>query len=123
MNKILKNLIVIIIFASLIVMFSPTIYSNASVSGKVGTMNVSTVEANSNIEGINNLISVILGFLQVTSGLIAVVVIAFTGFSYITAETVDLKKELKGRMLPIVIGLVLIFGAVSITNFILGVTS
>ena len=60
----------------------------------------------------------ILGFLQVTSGIIIVIVLATTGINYIGA-TVDVRVELKQKMLPIIIGLILIFGAVSIAKFIL----
>ena len=61
-----------------------------------------------------------LGFLQIAAGLLSIVMIAFVGFNYITA-TPDVKKELQTKMLPIVIGLVLVFGAVSVARFILGV--
>lgn len=66
-------------------------------------------------------IAKLLGFLRVASGLIAVVVIAFTGFNYITAETPDMKKQIKEKMLPIIIGLIVVFSATAITQFILGV--
>ncbi len=62
----------------------------------------------------------LLGFLQIAAGLLSIVMIAFVGFNYITA-TPDVKKELQTKMLPIVIGLVLVFGAVSVARFILGV--
>ena len=62
----------------------------------------------------------LLGFLQVASGLIAILMIAIVGFNYIIS-TPEIKKELKDKMLPIIIGLVLVFGAVSVAKFILGV--
>lgn len=61
----------------------------------------------------------LLGFLQIASGLIAILMIAITGFNYIVA-TPDVKEEMKKKMLPIIIGLVLVFGAVSVARFILG---
>ena len=62
----------------------------------------------------------LLGFLQVASGLIAILMIAIVGFNYIIS-TPDVKEEMKKKMLPIIIGLVLVFGAVSVAKFILGV--
>ncbi len=61
----------------------------------------------------------LLGFLQIASGLMAILMIAITGFNYIIA-TPDVKEEMKKKMLPIIIGLVLVFGAVSVARFILG---
>ena len=74
----------------------------------------------SDFAGINQVIGKLLGFLQVASGLTAVIIIAFTGFEYITS-TPDVKGEIKRKMLPIVIGIVLVFGAVSISNFLISV--
>lgn len=61
----------------------------------------------------------LLGFLQIASGLIAILMIALTGFNYIVA-TPEVKEEMKKKMLPIIVGFVLVFGAVSIAKFILG---
>ena len=70
-------------------------------------------------QGLQLTIGRLLGFLQVASGLIAILMIAITGFNYIVA-TPDVKEEMKKKMLPIIIGLVIVFGAVSIAKFILG---
>ena len=64
-------------------------------------------------------IGTLLGFLQVASALVAVLMIALTGFNYIVG-TPEVKDEMKKKMLPIIIGLILVFGAVSIARFILG---
>ena len=90
------------------------------------------VEAADTLNGLNptqsaapqefkNVVGKILGFLQVASGLAAVIMIAVTGFNYIIS-TPEVKKEMLSKMLPIVVGLILVFGAVSITKFLLGVT-
>ena len=44
--------------------------------------------------------------------------IAVTGFNYIIS-TPEVKKEMLSKMLPIVVGLILVFGAVSIAKFLL----
>lgn len=62
----------------------------------------------------------LLGFLQIASGLISIIIIATTGYNYIVAPTPDLKGELKRKMLPIILGLVLVFCAMSIAKFIVG---
>lgn len=70
--------------------------------------------------GLQSTISKLLGFLQVASGLVAILMIAIVGFNYIIS-TPDVKEEMKKKLLPIIIGLVLVFGAVSLAKFILGV--
>ena len=60
----------------------------------------------------------LLGFLQVASGLVAVLMIAITGFNYIVS-TPEVKNEMKSKMLPIIIGILLVFGAVSVARFII----
>ena len=69
--------------------------------------------------GLASVIGKLLGFLQVASALVAVLMIALTGFNYIVG-TPEVKDEMKKKMLPIIIGLILVFGAVSIARFILG---
>ena len=71
-------------------------------------------------DGVTGVIRHLLGFLQAASALMSVVVIAFNGFQYILAADAEMKSEMKKKMLPLVIGLVLVFSASSITLFLLG---
>lgn len=76
-----------------------------------------------NAEGLMPIIGKILGFLQVTSGLLAVVIIAVTGVNYVVFTPSDMRGEMKHKMLPLVLGVVLVFGAVSIAKFVVSVFS
>lgn len=69
--------------------------------------------------GLQGTVGKLLGFLQIASGLIAILMIALTGFNYIIS-TPEVKDEMKKKMLPIIIGLLLVFGAISVARFILG---
>ena len=62
----------------------------------------------------------LLGFLQIASGIVAVLMIAIVGFNYIIS-TPEVKDEMKKKMLPIIIGIVLVFGATSVAKFLIGV--
>ncbi len=115
-KKIFLSLMIMICIVNIIPLNISTV--DASVSGLVGDLD-SKLPANDLSSGIRSTIQKLLGFLQVASGLVAVVVIAITGFNYIVAAP-DVKKELKDKMLPMLIGLVLVFGAASIAKFILG---
>ncbi len=86
----------------------------------VGGVTADTSSASNYASDLQGKVGKLLGFLQIAAGLLSIVMIAFVGFNYITA-TPDVKKELQTKMLPIVIGLVLVFGAVSVAKFILGV--
>ena len=76
------------------------------------------VSEGSEYGGLQTVVGRLLGFLRIASGLVAILMIAITGFNYIVG-TPDVKDEMKKKMLPIIIGLILVFGAVSIATFIL----
>ena len=71
-------------------------------------------------ETLKTTIGKILGFLQVASGLVAVLMIAFNGFRYITSAP-DIKSEIIKNVAPILAGLILVFGAVSFAKFIVSI--
>ena len=48
--------------------------------------------------------------------------IAIVGFNYIIS-TPEVKDEMKKKMLPIIIGIVLVFGATSVAKFLIGVAA
>ncbi len=70
--------------------------------------------------GVTAIIRQLLGFLEVAAGLMSILVIGFTGFQYIVAADAEMKNEMKKKMLPIIIGLILVFSASAIVSFILG---
>ena len=72
-------------------------------------------------EDITTVIGNILGFFQVISGITTVVMLSFIGINYIIETPEELKAEAKKKLLPIVVGIVLIFGATSIAKFLLAV--
>ena len=83
---------------------------------------INAIETNGTVEGTDGLSKMagrIVVFLQVASGIAAVVMIAVTGFRYII-ETPEVKGELKKNMFPIIVGMVLVFFALSIAKFFLG---
>ena len=71
-------------------------------------------------DGVKKIVQKILGFVRVASALMSILVIAFAGFQYIVAADAEMKNEVKKKMLPIIIGLVLVFSASTITTFLLG---
>ncbi len=120
MKVLKKNFFILIILIVVLGSAVPNISNAASsVSSLVGQMS-ETLPADKTSKQLRKTIGKLLGFLRIAAGLVSVIVISLTGFNYIVAQTPDMKDELKKKMLPIIIGLVLVFGAVSIAQFILG---
>lgn len=120
--KKIKNILIILIIALIAICILPQSEVEAeTVSGIVGKISPASVPQN-NYSGLQTVIGTILGFLQVASGLTSVIMIAFLGFKLLT-ETPEVKGQVKERFLPIIIGLVVVFGAVSISRFVIGVVA
>ena len=123
----LKVLIVFIIALLLVVQPQTSIYAADGGGGSISSMVKATNPGESDgtaaigSEMASEVIKKVLAFLQLASALIAVVVIALTGFKYVFDNDVEVKNEMKKRMLPIVIGMILVFSATTVAKFLLGV--
>ena len=124
--KIFQKISIVLIIAVIASLTLGTVSTNISMAagGKSPTdvMENVTGSSSSDIDtsGLTNVAGKILTFLQVISGVFAIIMIAVTGFRYII-ETADVKKELKQSMLPIIIGILLVFFATSIAKFIVNI--
>lgn len=121
-NKMLFKFLIMILVIVLMSFFicNKSRAADDTVSGMVGTVKPGNLDG-TEVNSFKKTLGKILGFLEVASGITAIVVIAFLGFQYIVSTPPNMKNEAKNKMLPIVIGVVLVFGAVSIAKFILGV--
>lgn len=119
--KILKKLSILILLG----LFFINIFSLNFALGTKLSDDVSGFEAkiDSNVARSTKSLKIIanrlLGFLRIISALILVLVLGTTGYQYIVA-TPDIRKELKNKMLPVILGILLVFSAVTIASFILG---
>lgn len=112
--------IVMIAVCTMVIMPDNMSLAVTTATGTIDGLN--NTASSADVSGLQGVIGKLLGFLQVASGLLAVIVIAFIGFNYIIA-TPQMKDELKSKGLPILVGLVLVFGATSIAKFFIGVAS
>ena len=118
--KKMKNILIILIIAFIAICILPqSEVKAATVSGIVGEISPVDVPKN-NYSELQTVIGKILGFLQIASGLTTVIMVAFLGFKLLT-ETLEVKWQVTEIFLPIVIGLVVVFGATSISRFVIGV--
>lgn len=112
--------ILMIAVCTLVIMPNNMSLAAGSSSASEAISNIPVSEPSGATTGLSTVIGKLLGFLQVASGLVAVLMIAIVGFNYIIS-TPEIKDEMKKKMLPIIIGIVLVFGATSIAKFLIGV--
>ena len=117
-QKVFISLIIVICILINIIPIVSTAEDEETLESMINNFSAEEIN-NSSYTNLKDIISRILGFLQAATGLISIIMIATTGFNYIVS-TPNVKKDLKDKMLPIIIGLVITFSAVSITQFILG---
>lgn len=120
MKTMYKVLAVLIIAVSMLVIMPDNMSLAATAADAGSAIDGIQVTGGGDVSKLQSVIGKLLGFLQVASGIIAVLMIAITGFQYIV-ETPEVKSEIKKKMLPIIVGIVLVFGATSIAKFIIGV--
>lgn len=81
--------------------------------GKAGV----TQAAGANVGGMQTAIKQIVGALQLAGSGIALIMITWSGFKYMMASA-DAKADIKKQILPIVIGAILLFGAVALVGIL-----
>ena len=121
--KAISKIIAILLIAISTLVIMPTNFSFAANNTAADAINGLSATGNVDVGGLQKVIGTLLNFLQIASGLVAVLMIAIVGFNYILATSYDMKKEMKEKALPIIIGIVLVFGATSIAKFFIGVAS
>lgn len=120
--KIIKKLSILILISLFMVNISSTNFTSnaAKLSDDVDGFQANiTADAVSKTVSLKTVVNRLLGFLRIISALALVLILGTTGYKYIVA-TPEIKGELKKRMLPVIIGIILVFSAASIAAFILG---
>ena len=121
--KTLQKILVILLVAICVFSVMPKGSVLAADSASSAIDEIDSKAGSGGIEGTDKLTEVagrILTFLQIASGVAAVIMIAVTGFRYIV-ETPEVKGELKKNMFPIIVGIILVFFATSIAKFFIGI--
>ena len=124
--KIMKNMVKILVIFIIVISCCIVIPQNQvnaaerTVSGIVkGMKAVEPTEGKySDLAGV---VGKILSFLQIAAGITTVIVVAFLGFELMTDTPADTKEAVKKKLFPVLIGIILVFGATSIASFIISV--
>ncbi len=112
MKKIISSILIISV---ILILFN----FNATYATDItdGTSVISAMEGSSDMSSSDNsigdIINTVIGLLQVAGTGIAVVIVSFLGIKYLLASPSE-KADTKKSILPIVIGCVLLFGAVNL---------
>ncbi len=118
MNKKLKKAL-ILLFITTIVFFNITPISMAT----EGLIQVNTIQANGNSAAADDMVVVvgrILGLVRNIAVVLAVVIIAYLGIKFIMGSPEE-KSEYQKSFIPLVVGIVVVVGAVQIATMLFGV--
>ncbi len=126
MKKVL-NIIILITLLLLIPANSVKASNGSIVESYINNISADISEATtggtaSSTTTIIEIVNRVLGFLQITTAILVVIIIASTGFRYIV-ETPEVKGDIKKTMTPVIIGIIFVFFATSIAKFFVGIFS
>lgn len=71
------------------------------------------------VTGLKSVVKKFLTALRVASTLLLIIVLASAGIRYITESSVNVKGEIKRTILPVILGLVFVFGASSFATLVI----
>lgn len=113
-----KFISIILLVSIIIAIFNINeVYATTSITdGKavIGSMSEANTMSNTN-NAFGDIINTVIGLLQVAGTGIAVVVVSVLGIKYLLASPSE-KADTKKSILPIIIGCVLLFGAVTLIS-------
>ena len=122
--KILQKVLLILIIGLCVFMVMPQNIVTAAKSIDVNSVvdDVAPSAPGGETKGIMDVINKIIGFIQWASIIALVLVLIAKGWQYITGPA-EIKDEVKKTAIPILVGLILVFGATTIAKFVLNTTS
>lgn len=113
----MKKTIMLVSIIFILCLFLGTIKVNASVDGIINSMNGTSDMTQVNGNKISGTINNVIGLIQVAGTGISVIVVTMLGIKYILASPFE-KADVKKQIAPILIGCVLLFGAVNLVAVI-----
>ena len=110
---------ILVIFLLGFVLYILTSSISGSPVGAIGEIGIdsSLVGGNGKLGGA---LKTVIAVLQMAGTGIAIIVVTILGIKYMTAS-VEAKAEVKKEMMPVLIGMILLFGAVNFTAIVAGI--
>lgn len=118
-----KKIFISIIALFLILAFSINTYAITLDNAKTQMKNATTLDKSQNSKtGVMAVINDVIGLLQLAGTGISVITITLLGARYMLSS-VEQKAEIKNRAMPVVIGCVILFGAVNLVAILASFTN
>ena len=111
MRKIIYVLTIIILFSMIFDFYS--VYADDGVDSIITAMEGTSNAATATGTGVGNVTNNVIGIMQVVGSGLSIIVITLLGIKYILASPGE-KADVKKSIMPILIGCVLLFGAVNL---------
>lgn len=111
--------IVIILLVNLVICYNNIVLGVSSIEDLIGDDTMQSVSTpDDSKSGIVTGINGVIGLLQFVGSGISIIVVTILGMKYILASPAD-KADVKKSIMPIIIGCVLLFGAVNLVSIIM----
>ena len=124
--KTIQKILIFLLIAICVFSILPhnTVFATDDKDSPIGIIgDITPVEpSGEGMKGLAEIAGRILAVLQLITGLATVLVIAFTGFNFLTGSA-EVKDEMKKKMIPIVVGLILVFSAITIGKMVTNIVS
>lgn len=120
MKKVFKIILIIFLITGISVAIPNNIVEGTSDIIDEVEQKAAGTDVTNDTKDVAGIVGEILSVLQIIAALVAAVMIASMGFRYII-DTPEVKEELKKNMMPVVIGIMLVFFALSISKFLIGI--
>ena len=109
MKKSIK-IVSILMIAMMLIMTTTPVFATTDIGVTADTQSIDTTK-------VKSLAGKILGFLQVIGGIAAVIIVAIFGIKYMMGSLEE-KAEYKKSFVPLIVGIVVLYGAVTIANIL-----
>lgn len=120
MNKISKILSILLVAIVLISVSQSCVFAAGATTGSTIVGGVSP-DTNVDISGLQSMAGKVLGLIQGATAVLAVVLIAVFGFKFVLGSAQE-KADYQKSFIPLIVGVVVVFAAVSIAKLIFSIT-
>ena len=121
-KKTIKILSILLTFAMLITMMTTPVFATETADTLITPSDIGISYNNDANSKVKDLGGDIIGILQTAGVVVAVIILIVLGIKYMMGSTAE-KAEYKKTLMPYFIGAILIFGAVAVSEVIIGIAT
>lgn len=117
MNKISKIVIILLVAIMLVMVVQSSVFA---ATDYLGSISASDPDAKY-VSGLQGMAGKVLGLIQAATAVLAVILIAVFGFKFVLGSAQE-KADYQKSFIPLIVGVVVVFAAVSIAKLIFSIT-